>query len=40
MDKYCERGVEWGVGDCSTVGISREEGEAFMEMLRKKRDPN
>lgn len=40
LDKYCERGAEWGVGDCSTVGMSREEREAFMEMLRKKRAPN
>lgn len=40
QDKYCERGAEWGVGDCSTIGMSRDEREAFMEMLRKKRAPN
>lgn len=40
QDKYCERGAEWGVGDCSTIGMSTEEREAFMEMLRKKRAPN
>lgn len=40
LDKYCERGAEWGVGDCSTTGMSREEREDFMEMLRKKRAPN
>lgn len=39
QDKYCERGAEWGVGDCSTTGMSRDEREAFMEMLRKKRAP-
>eukprot|EP00252_Welwitschia_mirabilis_P015253 TRINITY_DN33523_c0_g1_i1.p1 TRINITY_DN33523_c0_g1~~TRINITY_DN33523_c0_g1_i1.p1 ORF type:complete len:198 (+),score=31.17 TRINITY_DN33523_c0_g1_i1:119-712(+) len=39
-DKYCERGAEWGVGNCSTVGMSPEERDEFMEMLRKRRQPN
>ncbi|GLJ48122.1 hypothetical protein SUGI_1016110 [Cryptomeria japonica] len=37
QNKYCERGAEWGVGDCSTIGMSKDEREAFMEMLRQKR---
>ncbi|KAH9320897.1 hypothetical protein KI387_015536 [Taxus chinensis] len=40
QNKYCERGAEWGVGDCSTAGMSKDEREAFMEMLRQKRPPN
>lgn len=35
-DKYCERGAEWGVGDCSLVGMTQEEKEAFMKVLKKK----
>lgn len=34
-DKYCERGAEWGVGDCSLVGMSQADRDAFFENLRK-----
>ncbi|RID76169.1 hypothetical protein BRARA_B03155 [Brassica rapa] len=36
QDKYCLRGAEWGVGDCSTNGITDEEKEQFITMLKKK----
>ncbi|KAK9675978.1 hypothetical protein RND81_11G045700 [Saponaria officinalis] len=36
MDKYCLRGAEWGVGDCSTQGMSPDERDAFIAMLKKK----
>ncbi|KAL3681522.1 hypothetical protein R1sor_024478 [Riccia sorocarpa] len=36
-DKYCERGAEWGVGDCSLNGIPQADREAFLEALRKGR---
>ncbi|KAG5411650.1 hypothetical protein IGI04_007969 [Brassica rapa subsp. trilocularis] len=36
QDKYCLRGAEWGVGDCSTNGMTDEEKEQFITMLKKK----
>ncbi|KAL2620377.1 hypothetical protein R1flu_000582 [Riccia fluitans] len=36
-DKYCERGAEWGVGDCSLNGLPQADKEAFLEALRKGR---
>ncbi|KAK6931305.1 hypothetical protein RJ641_003098 [Dillenia turbinata] len=36
QDKYCVRGAEWGVGDCSTDGMSAEERENFIAMLKQK----
>ncbi|XP_061369699.1 uncharacterized protein LOC133312504 [Gastrolobium bilobum] len=35
-DKYCIRGAEWGVGDCSAEGMSPEEREQFIAMLKQK----
>ncbi|KAG0565842.1 hypothetical protein KC19_7G017700 [Ceratodon purpureus] len=35
-DKYCERGAEWGVGDCSLVGMTQAQKEEFMKVLRQK----
>ncbi|CAN6470140.1 unnamed protein product [Victoria cruziana] len=35
LDKYCERGAEWGVGDCSTEGMTPEEREVFIRTLKK-----
>lgn len=35
-NKYCLRGAEWGVGDCSTEGMSPEEREKFIAMLKQK----
>ncbi|KDP41269.1 hypothetical protein JCGZ_15676 [Jatropha curcas] len=36
LDKYCVRGAEWGVGDCSAEGMSPEEKEKFISMLKQK----
>lgn len=36
QDKYCIRGAEWGVGDCSTQGMTAEERDNFIAMLKKK----
>eukprot|EP00262_Sarcandra_glabra_P011924 TRINITY_DN2956_c0_g1_i1.p1 TRINITY_DN2956_c0_g1~~TRINITY_DN2956_c0_g1_i1.p1 ORF type:complete len:176 (+),score=31.93 TRINITY_DN2956_c0_g1_i1:110-637(+) len=36
QDKYCIRGAEWGVGDCSTQGMTQEEKDTFIAMLKKK----
>ncbi|KAM3230234.1 hypothetical protein ACQJBY_060805 [Aegilops geniculata] len=36
QDKYCLRGAEWGVGDCSTVGMTDQEKEDFITELRKR----
>ncbi|KAH0467803.1 hypothetical protein M5K25_004424 [Dendrobium thyrsiflorum] len=36
QDKYCLRGAEWGVGDCSTQGMTAEERDTFIETLKKK----
>ncbi|KAI5437752.1 uncharacterized protein LOC127119625 [Lathyrus oleraceus] len=35
-NKYCLRGAEWGVGDCSAEGMSIEEREKFIAMLKEK----
>ncbi|KAG8366418.1 hypothetical protein BUALT_Bualt17G0077600 [Buddleja alternifolia] len=36
LDKYCIRGAEWGVGDCSADGMSPEDREKFIAMLKQK----
>ncbi|EEF50788.1 uncharacterized protein LOC8289146 [Ricinus communis] len=36
QDKYCIRGAEWGVGDCSTDGMSPAERDNFIAMLKEK----
>lgn len=36
QDKYCLRGAEWGIGDCSTQGMSQEERDEFISMLKKR----
>ncbi|XP_073054994.1 uncharacterized protein [Primulina eburnea] len=36
LDKYCVRGAEWGVGDCSAEGMSPEERDKFISMLKQK----
>ncbi|XP_047959136.1 uncharacterized protein LOC125204503 [Salvia hispanica] len=36
LDKYCIRGAEWGVGDCSADGMSPEDKEKFIAMLKQK----
>ncbi|KAI5678951.1 hypothetical protein M9H77_09901 [Catharanthus roseus] len=36
LDKYCIRGAEWGVGDCSAEAMSPEDREKFISMLKKK----
>ncbi|KAK1379520.1 Acetyl-CoA decarbonylase/synthase complex subunit alpha 1 [Heracleum sosnowskyi] len=36
QDKYCLRGAEWGVGDCSTDGMRPDERDEFIAMLKKK----
>ncbi|CAJ1931959.1 unnamed protein product [Sphenostylis stenocarpa] len=35
-NKYCIRGAEWGVGDCSAEGMSPEERDKFIAMLKQK----
>ncbi|MCD7456864.1 hypothetical protein HAX54_033347 [Datura stramonium] len=35
-DKYCLRGAEWGIGDCSTAGMTPEERDKFIAMLKQK----
>ncbi|XP_027361439.1 uncharacterized protein LOC113869349 isoform X2 [Abrus precatorius] len=35
-NKYCIRGAEWGVGDCSAEGMSPEEREKFIATLKQK----
>ncbi|BAT99096.1 uncharacterized protein LOC124821291 [Vigna umbellata] len=35
-NKYCIRGAEWGVGDCSTEGMSPAERDKFIAMLKQK----
>lgn len=34
-NKYCLRGAEWGVGYCSAEGMSAENREKFIEMLKQ-----
>ncbi|XP_021910296.1 uncharacterized protein LOC110824074 [Carica papaya] len=36
LDKYCIRGAEWGVGDCSADAMSPEERDQFIYMLKQK----
>ncbi|PWA93974.1 hypothetical protein CTI12_AA064410 [Artemisia annua] len=36
QDKYCIRGAEWGVGDCSAEGMSPQDRDEFIAMLKKK----
>ncbi|XP_065864192.1 uncharacterized protein [Euphorbia lathyris] len=36
LDKYCLRGAEWGVGDCSTEGMTADEKDSFIAALRQK----
>ncbi|XP_038889576.1 uncharacterized protein LOC120079457 [Benincasa hispida] len=36
IEKYCIRGAEWGVGDCSAEGMSPEERDNFISMLKQK----
>lgn len=36
LDKYCLRGAEWGVGDCSADGMTPEDREKFIAMLKQK----
>nr|GMD27412.1 uncharacterized protein LOC109166264 [Ipomoea batatas] len=36
QDKYCIRGAEWGVGDCSTEGMTPEERDSFISALKQK----
>ncbi|XP_071927299.1 uncharacterized protein [Coffea arabica] len=36
LDKYCIRGAEWGVGDCSADGMSPQDRDNFISMLKKK----
>ncbi|CAI8588008.1 unnamed protein product [Vicia faba] len=35
-NKYCLRGAEWGVGDCSAEGMTIEERDKFIAMLKEK----
>lgn len=35
-DKYCIRGAEWGVGDCSAEGMTPDERDKFISMLKEK----
>ncbi|XP_041014882.1 uncharacterized protein LOC121257750 isoform X2 [Juglans microcarpa x Juglans regia] len=36
QDKYCIRGAEWGVGDCSAEAMSPEDKEKFISELKEK----
>lgn len=36
QDKYCIRGEEWGVGDCSAEGMSPDEKDKFIATLKEK----
>lgn len=36
QDKYCIRGAEWGVGDCSAEGMTPQEKDEFITALKKK----
>ncbi|XP_021299794.1 uncharacterized protein LOC110428313 [Herrania umbratica] len=36
LDRYCLRGAEWGIGDCSVEAMSPEEKESFIAMLKQK----
>ncbi|KAL5553685.1 hypothetical protein UlMin_041086 [Ulmus minor] len=36
QDKYCIRGAEWGVGDCSAEGMSPQDRDNFISSLKQK----
>ncbi|XP_019077021.1 uncharacterized protein LOC100252601 isoform X2 [Vitis vinifera] len=36
QDKYCIRGAEWGVGDCSVEGMSPADKDNFIATLKQK----
>ncbi|KAI3763672.1 hypothetical protein L2E82_13666 [Cichorium intybus] len=36
QDKYCIRGAEWGVGDCSAEGMTPQERDEFIAAMKKK----
>ncbi|XP_034680105.1 uncharacterized protein LOC117910071 isoform X2 [Vitis riparia] len=36
QDKYCIRGAEWGVGDCSVEGMSPADRDNFIATLKQK----
>lgn len=36
QDKYCVRGAEWGVGDCSVEAMSPKDRENFISSLKQK----
>ncbi|KAD4983134.1 hypothetical protein E3N88_19805 [Mikania micrantha] len=36
QDKYCIRGAEWGVGDCSAEGMSPQQRDDFIMAMKKK----
>ncbi|KAI8527543.1 hypothetical protein RHMOL_Rhmol12G0083300 [Rhododendron molle] len=36
LDKYCLRGAEWGVGDCSAEGMTPDDRDKFIAMLKQK----
>ncbi|PRQ40694.1 hypothetical protein RchiOBHm_Chr4g0438851 [Rosa chinensis] len=36
QDKYCLRGAEWGVGDCSAEGMKPGERDKFIAMLKER----
>ncbi|TXG56588.1 hypothetical protein EZV62_017901 [Acer yangbiense] len=40
QDKYCLRGAEWGVGDCSAEGMLPQDRDDFIAMLKQKVDKN
>lgn len=35
-DKYCVRGAEWGVGDCSAEAMSPADRDNFVSALKQK----
>eukprot|EP00250_Pteridium_aquilinum_P006090 c16073_g1_i1 orf=89-661(+) len=39
QDKYCQRGADWGVGDCSVTAMSEEQRASFMEALKANAAP-
>lgn len=36
QDKYCIRGAEWGVGDCSAEGMTPDGRDKFIAMLKER----
>lgn len=39
QNKYCKRGADWGVGDCSVAAMSEKQREEFMDALTTKEAP-